>query len=310
MTTGAAEEGRAVLAHHGRSFNWAGRFLTGPTLDRAARLYAFCRYIDDLADENPDVEAAARDLDEVCADLRRGASDRADVAGFFDLTGGDPRALAGALLLTETVRQDLHPIRIESKQALHVYSLGVAGSVGLMMCPILRVDEVDRAIPFAIDLGMAMQMTNIARDVLEDAHRDRVYLPAEWTAGQIDPSDIAANRDRARERAWPAVLRLLDEADAYYTSARGGLCFLPLRARAAIHVASRVYRGIGSVIRSRGPARYWQGRAYTTRAHKVLLTAQALGGLALLPSRKRACHDGALHGAIAPTLAAHGVCGG
>ncbi len=297
---------RAVLAHHGKSFNWAGRFLSAASLDRAARLYAFCRYLDDLADESEDLNEASRTLKAVRDDLARGETDRPDVVDFFDLCAGDSRALAGALLLTDTVRTDLVPMRVENADALLTYALGVAGSVGIMMCAILDAEDLDRALPFAIDLGIAMQLTNIARDVLEDAARGRIYLPPEWTDGPLPPDALVGKAPQIRERAWPGVLRVLSEADAYYESARAGLCFLPFRARTAIHVASHVYRGIGGVIRGGNAERYWQGRAFTTAARKVMLTTGALGGLAALPGRRQARHDRRLHKAINPTLRSYG----
>ncbi|MGF1456229.1 MAG: squalene/phytoene synthase family protein [Alphaproteobacteria bacterium] len=297
---------RAVLAHHGKSFNWAGRFLSRGALDRAARLYAFCRYLDDLADEHDDVAQAERNLRAVREDLARGRSTRPDVADFFDLCDGAPSAIAGAILLADTLIGDLTPMRIDSVRALQVYSLGVAGCVGIMMCPVLDVAEPERAMPFAIDLGIAMQMTNIARDVLEDAGKSRIYLPPDWTGGPLDPDDLVRDKGDARARAWGGVVRLLQMADAHYASARAGLCFLPFQARAAIHVASRVYRGIGTVVLAGGPERYWLGRAYTSSARKVMLTAGALGGLGFLPGRGGAVHDPRLHGDIAPTLRAYG----
>ncbi len=306
ITDDSAAGSRAVLAHHGKSFNWAGRFLSRGTLDRAARLYAFCRYLDDLADEHDDVLQAEQNLRAVRADLAAGRSARPDVADFFDLCDGAPQAVAGAILLTDTLIGDLTPMRVDSVCALQVYSLGVAGCVGIMMCPVLGVDEPDRAMPFAIDLGIAMQMTNIARDVLEDAGKGRVYLPPEWTDGPLDPEDLVSGQGAARERAWSGVLRLLETADAHYASARSGLCFLPFQARAAIHVASRVYRGIGAVVLDGGEGRYWLGRAYTTRLRKVTLTFGALSGLAFLPGRQAASHDPRLHGEIVATLKEYG----
>ncbi len=296
------QDSRAVLAHHGRSFNWAGRFLSPAKLDRAARLYAFCRYLDDLADEEHDIVRASHNLRQVQADLTAGTSHRPDVADFFDLCDGAPSAIAGARMLADMLVADLEPMRLARAAELKDYALGVAGCVGVMMCPVLEVREQERALPFAIDLGLAMQMTNIARDVLEDAGRTRVYLPAEWTDGPLEPEALVAGTGDDRARAWTGVLHLLEEADRYYDSARTGLCFLPLQARAAIHVASRVYRGIGGVIRRGGPARYWQGRAFTTRSRKIILTAGALAGLTVLPGRLAARHDTALHDEIEPML--------
>jgi len=152
----------------------------------------------------------------------------------------------------------------------------VAGTVGLMVCDVLDVGA-PIARTAAINLGVAMQLTNIARDVHEDASAGRRYLPTTWC--DAAPEDIAnPSPDMQRDGAI-AVLRLLDIADGYYARAQYGFAFLPLSSRIGLAVAARVYRGIGAELRRRGGA-FHQGRVYVPRWRKAVLTVAAISTLA------------------------------
>jgi phytoene synthase len=132
-------------------------------------------------------------------------------------------------------------------------------------------DTLDRA----SDLGIAFQMTNIARDVVDDAEAGRVYLPGDWLRGAgVPPGEIAHQEHRPVVSS--VVARLLAEADRYYASAEVGLARLPFRSAWAVAAARRVYRDIGRLVRERGP-RAWDRRASTGRRRKILLTLAAAG---------------------------------
>ena len=156
------------------------------------------------------------------------------------------------------------------------YAYLVAGTVGLMVCDVLDVDA-PVARKAAVNLGIAMQLTNIARDVHDDAVAGRRYLPATWW--DAAPADIAAPSPDMQRNGAAAVLRLLDLADGYYASAQCGFAFLPLSSRIGLAVAARVYRGIGAELRRRGGA-FHQGRVYVPRWRKAVLTVAAVGTLA------------------------------
>jgi len=160
----------------------------------------------------------------------------------------------------------------ESLEECCHYCYHVAGVVGVMMAYVMgRADEdtLDRA----ADLGIAFQMTNIARDVVEDAGIGRIYLPGLWLQGAGVPRH-EVGLARQREAVSKVVLRLLDEAERYYASAQVGLARLPFRSAWAVATARRVYRDIGRLIRARG-ARAWDRRAGTSRARKVFLSLVA-----------------------------------
>ncbi len=203
-------------------------------------------------------------------------------------------------LLLHSLRKDIGPVRIQDWQELMKYAYGVASTVGLMMCAVLGVRD-PRGWAHAVDLGIAMQLTNIARDVLEDAGRGRVYLP-DTACPEATATAILTGNQAARRSAYRAVLEVLDCAAVYYRSADAGMGYLPWRARLAVLTASRLYEAIGTEIR-RSPDSYWHRRAVVGRRAKLRHTARAMTRLGVDPGYWRAgfakTHDPGLHTALA-----------
>ena len=287
----------SILARHGSSFQFASHLLGACHGQRATRLYAFCRRVDDLVDEASDLQAAARALDALEVALRTGVGGPAWLTDLRQLqveTGLSHRPL---LDLIEGVRRDLGEVAFQSEEDLIAYAFQVAGSVGLMMCAVLDVRD-PRAYPFAIDLGIAMQLTNIARDVGADARLGRRYLPATWVDG-ASAADIRAPNETLQTQLCAATRRLLELAERYYRSGEAGLGFLPPRARFAILTAARVYRGIGARIAQCG-FRSWDQRAVVSKSNKMFLAAGALMTFIAQPAlhSRRAIHNGELHRAL------------
>jgi phytoene synthase len=265
-----------MLKKHGKTFAWAARLMPRRDADRLARLYAMCRRLDDLADLDGSADARGRLLA-----LR---------AAPWSLSSVDPMAQELAVMVADmglnpaTMTQlldglisDLDQQIIADEPSLIRYAYLVAGTVGLMVCDVLDVGA-PIARTAAINLGVAMQLTNIARDVHEDARARRRYLPTTWC--DAAPEDIAnPSPDMQRDGAI-AVLRLLDLADGYYARAQCGFAFLPLSSRIGLAVAARVYRGIGAELRRRSGA-FHQGRVYVPRWRKAVLTVAAVGTLAI-----------------------------
>lgn len=291
----------AVLAQNGRTFHWARRFLGKTHGNHAARLYAFCRLLDDLADG--DLPNGKYRLMMIQDDLKRLsllpdslANDPAmqDFAPFMKALSIPPMALGH---LIEGLLFDQGAVALESEKDLIIYGYQVAGTVGLMMCPILSCHD-KLAFDFAIDLGIAMQLTNIARDVLEDAHMGRRYLPAEWT-GALSATQIAQgalSQDEAIiSPIKQALSYTLDLADRYYESGLSGLAFLPKRAQISIAVAAYAYREIGVQLRHNDLA-WHHGRTVTSTMTKAKQSLKALPYC--LPRAKPAAHDTRLHLAL------------
>jgi phytoene synthase len=266
-----------LLAERGHSFHWARRLLSARHAERATRLYGFCRRIDDVADEATDAAAAHGALAVIRRALQTGECDDAETADMLQLMqacGIDPGI---PLELIRGVEGDLGDVRFTNMDELLRYCYRVAGTVGLMMAAALDV-ATPEAFPHAIDLGIAMQLTNICRDVREDALLGRRYLPAALV-GPIEPAALIDPIPAVRATVTGALRMLLDMADRHYVSGEQGLRYLPGGARAGILVAARAYRGIGTVLRKRG-FDCWSSRATVSAAGKAVITLRALASTA------------------------------
>jgi phytoene synthase len=273
----------ATIASGSKSFAAAARLFDLETRDSAMLLYAWCRHCDDMIDGQSlgHVQiggggASREALDHLHAQTRavfRGAEPEdpafaalAEVIRRHDL----PEAFALAHLAGYAMDVEGRVYRTLADTLEYCY--GVAGVVGLMMARVMgvrRPEILDRA----CDLGIAFQLTNIARDVIEDAADGRVYLPREWLAqAGITAGEIALREHRAALAG--VVARLLAAAEPYYASAAIGIADLPPRSAWAIAAAHRVYRAIGTEVARRGPDA-WNARVVTTGASKL---AALLGG--------------------------------
>lgn len=256
-----------------RSFALAARFLTKETRVSVARLYRFCRYVDDLADAS--VHGETEELDHLAEGLRNKGAIGEDLvlADFLDLADRERLPLTAVQELVAATRADCGPRSIPDEPALIQFAYGVAGTVGRLMQPLLGATESD-AEPFAIDLGIALQLTNVARDVAEDAARGRFYLPANW----VDPDTVRKAIDTddagAIETVDSAVTRLVEMADLYYESATEGHWYIPPRNRRAIYFALVVYRGIGWTLRRKDRGA-WRERTVLSLPRKLSLGVKA-----------------------------------
>lgn len=271
-------ESRAVLARHARSFDLAGRFLPPARRDAAAVVYAFCRAVDDAVDEAATRAEGASELSALERELRGEAPARPLVAYFGELLDGWRVPRGVALELITGVRSDLGAVEIAGDAELIRYCYRVAGTVGLMMCGVIGVRDAS-AFPHALDLGVAMQLTNVCRDVAEDARRGRVYLPAaRLRARGVEPAALLAG-EAPRAAAAAVVLDLLALAEEYYASAHAGMRWIPWPSRLAILVASRVYRAIGRKLRRAGGDAL-AGRTVVAPIEKLAWVGSALASFA------------------------------
>ena len=267
---------QAVMDAHAKSFSWAARFLSREARREAAELYVFARLADDLADE----EILGK-LDERMAQLQALKS-----SALAPTTGNELGHRVGKMLLskgvsTEVIQnfmnglsQDTNPRHIETTEELLQFAYGVAGTVGQMMCPILGA--ANKAQPYATALGVAMQLTNVARDVVEDAARGRCYIPAQWG---VSPETLRAPHSPAQAtQSFAAIQRLLDLADDFYAYSQQGFVYIPLENRRAISIAAALYRGIGHKILEGGPDKYWRGRTSLGKFEKVKLIVACYAG--------------------------------
>jgi phytoene synthase len=270
------QSSKQVLARHGKSFYWASLFLGHKLADRAARLYEFCRFVDDIADG--DLPHRHETLADISANLKGiDSSAGPEVKAFLELACEVNISMNAATELLDGMLLDQQPTAVKDQAELLRYCHAVAGTVGLMMCRILDCKH-PRADQFAIDLGVAMQLTNIARDVLEDAKMGRRYLPEQWV--NFTATELATGDIKYQQPTSAAIEKLLHLADKYYKSALLGIQLLPFRSRFSITVALRVYRQIGVLLRRRKFA-WWKGRVVVNKVEKILLSTYSL--LDLIP---------------------------
>jgi 15-cis-phytoene synthase len=277
MHSGArVESAQQIMRRHAKSFDWAARFLAPATRADTTLLYAFARIADDLADEPHlgSLEHRMASLAALRAGLRTPRAGDALVGAVAGLC--QRHALAPGLLdcFLDSLQADAHPRQLHSEQELLAFAYGVAGTVGLMMRPILGAAPA--ADPHALALGIAMQLTNVARDVVEDAARERSYIPSAYAPDRTtlhQPMDAAA-----RCAAFAKIERVLALAEEVYAFAEQGLHLIPRRNRRAVSIALVLYRAIGRKILRRGPERYWQGRTHLSAFEKFGLTAALLLG--------------------------------
>ena len=263
------------LAQFAKSFNWAGFFLPKNVYQDCSKLYAFCRVLDDLVDEKTNLELRVERFNEIKNIYKKTYEiDNNDrkilnqneheliVKDMIDLAYNNniKRIILDDLI--EGVGSDLkQKVYLRSVKDLLVYSYRVAGTVGLMMSKILNVNDA-RSLKGAIDLGIAMQLTNIARDVIEDKKMNRQYIKPDFE--NIE-----------------ATLKL---ADMFYESSYTSIKKIPFKYRFAIIVARRVYRQIGrKIIQKRNMENYEKsGKIYVNNFGKIYQTILSLFDLMFL----------------------------
>jgi phytoene synthase len=272
---GDLDECRRILRAGSRSFFLASLALPRRVRRAASALYAMCRVADDAVDEPRSSLAAVARLEERIDRAFRGAPadhpvDRsfADVVQAFRI----PRAVPTAML--EGFRWDLEGRRYAELADLEAYAVRVASTVGTMMTLVMGVrDPVTLA--RASELGVAMQLTNVARDVGEDARNGRVYLPLSWLAEEgVDP-DAFLRAPRFVPGIGRVVARLLAAADVLYARADAGIAALPRACRPAIHLARLFYSDIGRTIARRGHDSV-SSRAVVSPARRLRLLVEAV----------------------------------
>tara|TARA_B100000780_G_scaffold192031_1_gene135288 strand:+ start:3530 stop:4381 length:852 start_codon:yes stop_codon:yes gene_type:complete len=217
---------KSYLSIYAKSFNWAGFFLPKNTYQKCSTLYDFCRTIDNIADEEGDIEIKKKKLSYFKKNFTNKNFDDLVIKNMWNLI--DEHSISTKIIsdLFNGVESDLkEKVQLNTKKDLLIYSYRVAGTVGLMMAKILNVKNRE-AMKSAIDLGIAMQLTNIARDVVEDSKNNRFYI----------------------QHNFETITHTLNMANIFYDSSFSAIREIPFNFRFAILVARRVYRKIGDKI--------------------------------------------------------------
>ncbi len=257
------------LKREGKSFYWASYFLPKNSKKNAGILYSICRYFDDIADKNNEDKTSY--LKDSIKEIKNNKRNKVNIflkkneinnSIFIDLIKG--------LIL------DQNKIRIKDKEELIKYSYHVAGTVGLMMSKIIGVRHKNAA-KSAIDLGIGMQLTNIARDVYEDSKMKRIYLPSNWIPdisldNLNDPNDTSLEKNKKISNAIHKVINL---SEKFYQNGFAGLKYIPFSTRLGIFVAANVYRGIGVKIKFK-KKKYVRERVYLNTFEKLVITIKSI----------------------------------
>ena len=252
------------IKSEGKSFYWASFFLPKKNRIAASRLYSICRYLDDVAD-NSKLDTSSQ-IKNIFNQIKENESSEINI--FFKKNNINLGILKD---LIDGLISDQQNVRVTDEKELIDYSYKVAGTVGLMMLPIINTKDAE-ARKHAIDLGIAMQLTNIARDVYEDAKMNRLYLPKEWL-GQVSISDLIDNKldDQKKKLIGLSIKNLIELSEKFYANGFSGMKFIPLRTRLAIFFAAKIYKGIGEKIKSGGYV-YKLERIYLNKLEKLWIT--------------------------------------
>jgi len=244
------------LSIYAKSFNWAGFFLPNKVYLKCSALYDFCRVADNIADSNNSIDIKKKKFLEFKNDFNEKNFNDPIIKNIWKLIYEFNISLKIINDLLEGINSDIKEnIRLDTKKDLLIYSYRVAGTVGLMMAKILNVKKKN-SLKSAIDLGIAMQLTNISRDVVEDLNNGRAYI-------NLDFDEIKST---------------LILAESYYDNSFYSLKEIPLSLRFAIIVARRVYRKIGHKIMDKKNIEKYKksGKIYVSNFEKIIQTFLSL----------------------------------
>ena len=254
------------LTIYAKSFNWSGFFLPKKIYFKCSVLYDFCRTIDNIADQNADLEIKKKELKEFQIKFEKNNKEDIVIKNMQNLMNETNISKKIVDDLFDGVNSDLKKeVRIKTEKELLVYSYRVAGTVGLMMAKIFGIKKRE-TLQRAIDLGIAMQLTNIARDVVEDEKKNRIYL-------------IKNSKD-----IFEDIKNTISKADSFYDSSFEGIKDIPISCRFSIIVARRVYRQIGrKILKKKNIVSYrGAGKIYISNFGKIIQTIFSLFDLIVL----------------------------
>ena len=251
------------LSIYAKSFNWSGFFLPRKIHFKCSVLYDFCRTIDNIADQNTELIFKKKELEEFKKKFEEKNKSNTVIRNMWDLMNEKNISKKIVDDLFDGVSSDLQEkVCFKTDKELFVYSYRVAGTVGLMMAKIFGVKKRE-SLHRAIDLGIAMQLTNIARDVVEDEKKNRTYLIKNSTDIFLD------------------IKNTILKADKFYDSSFEGIKDIPISCRFSIIVARRVYRHIGKKILEKKDISDYQnaGKIYVSNFGKIIQTILSLADL-------------------------------
>ena len=243
---------KSYLSIYAKSFSWAGFFLPKETFKKCSALYDFCRVADNIADDDGNIENKKKKFNHFEKNFHQKNFNDPIIKNMWDLIEEFNISLKIVEDLLIGIKSDIQDkVKLDTKKDLLVYSYRVAGTVGLMMAKILKVNKKS-SLKSAIDLGIAMQLTNISRDVIEDSENNRFYI----------------------NENFEEILSTINLADSFYENSFYSIKDIPISFRFSILVARRVYRKIGHKIKNKKNLENYlnSGKIYVSNVEKVLET--------------------------------------
>ena len=253
---------KSYLSIYAKSFNWAGFFLPKKTYENCSYLYDFCRVIDNIADDEDEIEIKKMKFQKFVSDFRQKNFENPVIQNMWNIVNEFNISLEIIYDLFDGIESDIKQnVKIDTRKDLLIYCYRVAGTVGLMMAKILKVSK-KQSLKSAIDLGIAMQLTNISRDVIEDSKKNRSYINGNFE--EIN-----------------STIKL---ADTFYKNSFYSIREIPLSFRFSILVARRIYRKIGyKILKKKTFENYSKsGKIYVSNFEKVLETILSIYDLIIL----------------------------
>ena len=250
------------LSIYAKSFNWAGFFLPKKTYKNCSYLYDFCRVVDNIADDEDEIEIKKIKFQKFVSDFKQKNFEDPVIQNMWNIINEFNISLEIIYDLFDGIESDIKQnVKIDSRKDLLIYCYRVAGTVGLMMAKILKVSK-KQSLKSAIDLGIAMQLTNISRDVIEDSKKNRSYINGNFE--EIN-----------------STIKL---ADTFYKNSFYSIREIPLSFRFSILVARRIYRKIGyKILKKKTFENYSKsGKIYVSNFEKVLETILSIYDLIIL----------------------------
>ena len=243
---------KSYLSIYAKSFSWAGFFLPKKTFEKCSTLYDFCRVADNIADDDEKIENKEKKFFHFENDFNKKNFNNPIIKNMWGLIEEFNISIKIVQDLLDGIKSDIKDkVKLNSKKDLLIYSYRVAGTVGLMMAKILKVEKKS-SLRSAIDLGIAMQLTNISRDVIEDSKNNRFYI----------------------NENFEEISSTINLADTFYENSFYSIKDIPISFRFSILVARRIYRKIGHKILSKKNFENYQnsGKIYVSNTEKVFET--------------------------------------
>ena len=241
-----------LLKKHAKSFYWASFFLSKEIFNKCSSLYNFCRTLDDIVDDDNDLKIKKDNFLKFKKNFVSKDLSNSIIKEMWSIIDSEKISEKVVTDLFDGVETDLEEkVCINSKKELLVYSYRVAGTVGLMMSKILKVKNKE-ALKGAVDLGIAMQLTNIARDVREDRDRNRQYIRSDFSA----------------------IIDTINDSQIFYEKSFNSISSIPLKSRFSVIVARRVYKKIGDyILKQKNIENYYKaGKIYVPIFGKIIQT--------------------------------------